>query len=113
MAHNPAVIGAEAKGDLEALASCPEWTVLINNADIARVKQSILDINHDDWNDIFSVNLRSALLLSQAIVPQMIKTGNGKVVNMSSIGAFIGTPGPGAYAAPKATLNQQKWPMGP
>jgi NAD(P)-dependent dehydrogenase (short-subunit alcohol dehydrogenase family) len=96
--------GARRAGD-KALALYPEWDVLVNNAGIARV-QSILETTQDDWNDIFSVNLRSALLLSQAIVPQMIKRGHGKVVNISSIGAFIGTPGLGAYAASKAALNQ-------
>ena len=70
--------GARRAGD-KALALSPEWDVLVNNAGIARV-QSILETTQDDWNDIFSVNLRSALLLSQAIVPQMIKRGHGKVV---------------------------------
>ena len=96
--------GASRAGD-KALALHPEWDVLVNNAGIARV-QSILETTQGNWDDIFSVNLRSALLLSQAIVPQMIKRGHGKVVNISSIGAFIGTPGLGAYAASKAALNQ-------
>ena len=96
--------GAGRAGE-KALALSPQWDVLVNNAGIARVR-SILETTQADWNDVFSVNLRSVLLLSQAIAPQMIKRGHGKVVNISSIGAFIGTPGLGAYAASKAALNQ-------
>ncbi len=96
--------GARRAGE-QALARFPEWDILVNNAGIARVRP-ILEISQDDWENTFSVNLRSVLLLSQVIVPQMIKRGHGKVVNISSIGAFIGTPALGAYAASKAALNQ-------
>jgi 2-deoxy-D-gluconate 3-dehydrogenase len=40
------------------------------------------------------------------IVPQMIARRAGKVINISSVASFIGTPGLGAYAASKAALNQ-------
>jgi 2-dehydro-3-deoxy-D-gluconate 5-dehydrogenase len=89
----------------QALDLAPEWDILVNNAGIARVN-SILDTSQRDWDDVFALNLRSALLLSQAIVPPMIQRGYGKVINISSIGAFIGSPGLAAYGASKAALNQ-------
>ncbi|MBE9171979.1 SDR family oxidoreductase [Cyanobium sp. LEGE 06143] len=96
--------GARRAGET-ALELFPQWDVLVNNAGIAR-PAPILEISEADWQHTFAVNLRSALILSQHIVPQMISRGRGKVLNISSLGAFLGTPGLGAYAASKAAINQ-------
>jgi 2-dehydro-3-deoxy-D-gluconate 5-dehydrogenase len=96
--------GAKSAGE-KALELSPKWDILVNNAGIARITP-LLEITQDEWNDTFSVNLRATLLLSQIIVPQMIKRNSGKIVNISSLGAFFGTPGLGTYAASKAAMNQ-------
>jgi 2-dehydro-3-deoxy-D-gluconate 5-dehydrogenase len=96
--------GAKRAG-LKALELSAQWDILVNNAGMAKIKP-LLETTLDEWNDTFSINLRAVLLLSQIIVPQMIERKNGKIVNISSIGAFFGTPGLGAYAASKAALNQ-------
>jgi 2-dehydro-3-deoxy-D-gluconate 5-dehydrogenase len=96
--------GAKRAG-LKALELSAQWDILVNNAGMAKIKP-LLETSLDEWNDTFSINLRAVLLLSQIIVPQMIQRKNGKIVNISSIGAFFGTPGLGAYAASKAALNQ-------
>ncbi len=98
------VEGARRAGS-RALEISPQWDVLVNNAGMATIKP-VLEITLAEWNDTFALNLRSILLLSQAIVPPMIKRRAGKVINISSIGALIGTPGLAAYAASKAALNQ-------
>ena len=96
--------GARKAGEL-ALKHSPRWDILVNNAGIARVAP-LLQLEPEDLEAIFAVNLRAALILAQLLVPQMIQRRAGKIVNVSSIGAFIGTPGLGAYAASKAALNQ-------
>ncbi|CAK6693895.1 SDR family NAD(P)-dependent oxidoreductase [Synechococcus sp. CBW1107] len=97
--------GAQRAGD-KALELCPAWDVLVNNAGIAAIVKPILETSQAEWDETFDLNLRSVLLLSQALVPQMIARGSGKIVNISSIGAFVGSPGLSAYAASKAALNQ-------
>ncbi|HBM15860.1 MAG TPA: short-chain dehydrogenase [Lentisphaeria bacterium] len=89
----------------KALELSPEWDILVNNAGICKIN-SLLEITQDEWDDTFAVNLRATLLLAQMIVPQMIKRKTGKIINISSIGAFVGTPGLGSYAAAKAAMNQ-------
>lgn len=96
--------GAKSAG-AEALDLSPKWDILVNNAGIAKIAP-LLEITPDELSATFSVNLRAMLLLSQIIVPQMIRRKSGKIVNISSIGGFFGTPGLGVYAASKAAMNQ-------
>lgn len=96
--------GAKRAGE-KALEFFPKWDILVNNAGIAKIKP-LLETGLEEWNDTFSINLQAVLLLSQVIVPQMIERNNGKIINISSIGAFVGTPGLGAYSASKAAVNQ-------
>jgi 2-dehydro-3-deoxy-D-gluconate 5-dehydrogenase len=79
--------------------------VLVNDAGLAQVAP-LLDLTPEDWDAVWALNLRAVLLVSQIVVPQMIARRSGKIVNVSSIGAFFGTPGLGAYAASKAGLDQ-------
>ena len=96
--------GARSVGEL-ALKHSSRWDILVNNAGIAKVAP-LLQLEVEDLEAMFAVNLRAALILAQLLAPQMIQRRAGKIVNVSSIGAFIGTPGLGAYAASKAALNQ-------
>ncbi|HHL3491448.1 TPA: SDR family NAD(P)-dependent oxidoreductase [Legionella pneumophila] len=98
----PGLIEEAAKKLLELNNS---WDILINNAGIVKAAP-LLELAAKDWDDIYQVNLRAAFLLSKYIVPGMIAKRYGKIINVSSLGTFFGTPGLGAYAASKAGLNQ-------
>jgi 2-dehydro-3-deoxy-D-gluconate 5-dehydrogenase len=93
----------EAAGTLIELNS--SWDILVNNAGIVKAAP-LLELTAKDWDDIYQVNLRAAFLLSKYIAPGMIAKRYGKIINVSSLGTFFGTPGLGAYAASKAGLNQ-------
>jgi len=70
------------------------------------VSASLLDVDVKTWDRTMAVNLRAALLMAQAVVPGMLGRHTGKIINVSSVGAFLATPNLGAYAASKAALNQ-------
>lgn len=89
----------------EALDYSPHWDILVNNAGVAK-RIPLLEIDEKNWDLMQTVNLKSVLWLSQSIVPQMIKRKQGKIINISSMGTFFGTPGMGGYAVSKAGLNQ-------
>ncbi|MCF8229825.1 MAG: SDR family oxidoreductase [Bacteroidales bacterium] len=89
----------------KALDFSPHWDILVNNAGIAK-KVPLLELEMKDWDEIMQVNLKSVLLLSQMMAKPMIKNKRGKIINISSLGAFYGTPGMAAYAVSKAGLNQ-------
>lgn len=88
-----------------ALDYSPHWDILVNNAGSAK-KLPLLEAGMNDWDKMMQINIRSVFLLTKLIVPQMIDRKAGKVINISSLGAFYGTPGMGIYAASKAALNQ-------
>jgi len=90
---------------LEAIKQIPVWDILVNNAGIAK-QVPLLDMDLHDWEMIQNVNLRAVFMLSKRIVPKMIEQKRGKIINISSLGAFFGTAGLGAYGASKAALNQ-------
>ena len=77
--------------------------VLVNNAGILRFA-SILDTTVEEWDQMFEINARSMLLTTQAVVPHMIGQGGGKIVNMASMGAKLGSPNQAHYCASKAAV---------
>jgi 2-deoxy-D-gluconate 3-dehydrogenase len=78
--------------------------ILVNNAAIALI-DPLLDAKTADWDMTLAVNLRAPWLLARTLVPQMIKRGHGKVINISSQAGVVGLEGHGAYAASKGGLN--------
>jgi len=89
--------------DLMRIDDC--WGILVNNAGYAK-QTSLLDLPIDEWDFVNNTNTKSALILSKAIAEGMMKNKKGKIINISSLGAFFGTNGMGAYGASKAAMNQ-------
>lgn len=56
----------------------------------------------DDWDDMMSVNLKSAFLCSRAVIPVMIMNGWGRIINVGSRPALKGSARMSAYGASKA-----------
>lgn len=77
--------------------------LLVNNAGIFD-RTPLLDIDLGCWDHLQAVNTRSMVATMQAVVPTMIDSGGGRVVNMASMAAKLGTPGEAAYAASKAAV---------
>jgi 3-oxoacyl-[acyl-carrier protein] reductase len=77
--------------------------ILVNNAGIAR-PQPIDQISEADWDELIDVNLKSAFLVTQAVLPEMRRSHWGRIINLSSVAAqFGGVVGP-HYAASKAGM---------
>jgi len=78
--------------------------ILVNNAGIIAKTFSVLEIPDDEWDEIININLKGAFNCIKAVAKHMIKNGEGKIINISSVaGKMGGTVGP-AYAASKAGL---------
>jgi NAD(P)-dependent dehydrogenase (short-subunit alcohol dehydrogenase family) len=82
--------------------------VLVNNAGIY-VSHPIADVSYEEWQAAWratlGVNLVGAANVTWCAARHMIPAGGGRIVNVSSRGAFRGEPGQPAYGASKAGLN--------
>jgi 3-oxoacyl-[acyl-carrier protein] reductase len=80
--------------------------ILVNNAGSLVARLGIRDITEEHLDEILALNLKSAVLASQAVVQPMIERRRGAIVNVVSIaGHNGGGPGAGAYASAKAALT--------
>src|SRR5262245_43533954 len=81
---------------------------LINNAAIFE-SHPIASVGYDEWRrawrDAINTNLIGTANVTFCAAQQMIKQGGGKIINVSSRGAFRGEPDAPAYGASKAGLN--------
>jgi NAD(P)-dependent dehydrogenase (short-subunit alcohol dehydrogenase family) len=77
--------------------------ILINNAGTA-VRKNVADFSLDEWKMVTDTNLTGVFLISRAFIPHMKKAKWGRIINMTSVMAHIGSAGRGAYCASKAGL---------
>jgi len=78
-------------------------SILVNNAGISR-PQKIEDITEADWDEIIDVNLKSAFLVTQAVLPAMRRRRWGRIINISSVAAQTGGLVGPHYASSKAGM---------
>lgn len=82
--------------------------VLVNNAGISIFHEiDKVDFEHwtNAWENTFKTNLFAAANMTYCAAQAMMKTGGGRIVNVSSRGSFRGEPTKPAYGASKAALN--------
>jgi 3-oxoacyl-[acyl-carrier protein] reductase len=80
-----------------------EVEILVNNAGIAQTKP-IAEISLEDWERMLRVNLTSAFLATQRVLPNMRKRRWGRIINLSSVAAQTGGVIGPHYATSKAGL---------
>jgi 2-hydroxycyclohexanecarboxyl-CoA dehydrogenase len=78
-------------------------SILVNNAgwDIFRLFK---DTTPDDWQKLIAINLTGALNMHHAVLPGMLERRHGRIVNIASDAARVGSSGEAVYAACKAGL---------
>ena len=79
--------------------------ILVNNAGISGPSGLLHELAPDDWDAIFNTNLRGVYYMLRAIVPLMIETGSGHIINISSLAGKNPLPRGVAYSASKWGLN--------
>lgn len=84
--------------------------ILVNNAGMTQVggdiKSGVLqDMTEAGWDYGIDINLKTAFLMTRAVLPGMVAQGYGRIVQMSSVtGPVVGIAGSSVYAAAKAGM---------
>ena len=80
--------------------------ILINNASIFAALQPkpFLHIENDEFDKVMTVNARGVHQATKAVVPAMLRTGGGKIVNIASGTFYYGPPGLSHYTASKGAV---------
>jgi NAD(P)-dependent dehydrogenase (short-subunit alcohol dehydrogenase family) len=77
---------------------------VVNNAGLLLEARSV-DTGIEDWDRTVAVNLSAAFHLARTAIPTMRDAGYGRIVNISSVTAVMGSPSEAAYGAAKAGLH--------
>ena len=77
--------------------------ILVNNAGVTR-DGLIMRMKEEDWDAVININLKSVFLCSKEAVKVMTKQRYGRIINISSVVAFMGNPGQANYSASKAGI---------
>jgi NAD(P)-dependent dehydrogenase (short-subunit alcohol dehydrogenase family) len=74
--------------------------LLVNNAGIVR-RALAHEMDESAWDAVMGTNLKGAWLCIRALLPGMLARGSGRIVNVASISATLGSPRMSAYCASK------------
>jgi 3-oxoacyl-[acyl-carrier protein] reductase len=90
-----------------AIAQFQRVDVLINNAGITGLPaiSPFLDCSDEHLNTIVDVNLKGTIICSQEVAKEMVNSGGGVIINMSSVAAFAAQEGATVYCSTKAGLE--------
>lgn len=93
----------------EKLASLPTRfagvSKLINNAGLLQGQGSLLEVSDDQVATMLDTNVHGLLAVTRAVLPRLIDSGRGHIVNLSSIAAHYHYAGGHVYAASKAFVE--------
>jgi short-subunit dehydrogenase len=89
---------------LEGLLKREPVSVLVNNAGIGHSGQHV-DLEPDQISTQIRLNAESVARLSQAGAHGFVRRGEGRILNLSSLAAFVPVPGFAVYAASKAFVK--------
>lgn len=97
---------AEVEQAIHAVAK--EWgriNVLVNNVGIIGDNKPTHNITESEWDKVMNVNVKSVLFCTKHTIPYFKKTGQGCIINVSSLHGLIGTPDYPANHASKGAVR--------
>lgn len=91
--------------DARRLAGNDGVHLLVNNAGAALGMESVAEAREDLWQRMYELNVMGVLRMTKALLPSLIASGDGHLINVGSIAGFETYPGGGGYTASKHALR--------
>ena len=79
--------------------------ILVNNAG-TNVRTPALELSWEEWDAVLNTNLKAVFFCSQAVAPQMIQQGRGRIINIGSATNIMAYPRITAYCASRGGVGQ-------
>jgi NAD(P)-dependent dehydrogenase (short-subunit alcohol dehydrogenase family) len=77
--------------------------VVFNNVGIIR-RASVLELSQEDWDRVMTVNVKSVYLVSRHVIPLMVESGGGSIINTASGWGLAGGAKAAVYCASKGAV---------
>ncbi|MFL2804350.1 MAG: SDR family NAD(P)-dependent oxidoreductase [Dehalococcoidia bacterium] len=78
--------------------------ILVNNAGIGGINGNIWELDVEELDRVYQINLRGVFLFCQAVIPHMVDNNFGRIVNMASTAGKEGNPRMVPYSSTKAAV---------
>jgi len=88
----------------ETVAAHGKIDIAVNNAGITGGNGTTWELDPKVWREVLEVNLYAPYLVCRAVVPHMLASGYGRIVNIASIAGKEGNPNASHYSTSKAGL---------
>lgn len=95
---------ADSAEEIASALEFDELHVLVNNAGGNSFMSAVQSMRLSGWRKTLNLNLDSVVALTQALIPRLINSGNGSIINVSSVAGLNGSPLMSHYGAAKAAL---------
>lgn len=79
--------------------------VLVNNAGISGVNKPTHEVTEQEWDRVQAVNVKGVFLCTKHVIPHMLASGSGSIINLSSIYGLVGAPDLPPYHASKGAVS--------
>jgi 3-oxoacyl-[acyl-carrier protein] reductase len=89
----------------ETLSAFGALDILVNNAGATHTNKPMLEIDEDEYDRIFAINVKGLFQFCQAVVPHFRKAGGGTIINIGSTAGLRPRPGLSAYNATKGAVH--------
>jgi NADP-dependent 3-hydroxy acid dehydrogenase YdfG len=87
------------------VAQVPHLHLLVNNAGGAHGLEPLAETRDEDWQTMWEVNVLGVMRMTRALLPALIRSGDGHVVNLGSVASFETYAGGAGYTAAKHALR--------
>ena len=85
---------------------CSPNDILVNNAGIIK-RIPMHEMSSDDFRKVIDIDLNGPFIVSKAVIPNMIKKGHGKIINVCSMMSELGRETVSAYASAKGGTSRE------